>query len=58
MFVRYDIFKGYKFSKAYIATQGPKKNTLDDFWRMIWEQNVQHIIMLANIIENGKVNIL
>lgn len=41
--------------RAYIATQGPKSSTLYDFWRMIVQENVYNIIMLANIMENGKV---
>ncbi|KAK9883921.1 hypothetical protein WA026_004861 [Henosepilachna vigintioctopunctata] len=45
---------GYNVPRAYIATQGPKSSTLVDFWRMIWQENVKHIVMLANIIENGK----
>lgn len=48
--------QGHKVSKAYIATQGPKAVTLNDFWRMIWENNVKHIANLANIYEGGKVN--
>ncbi|CAH1363932.1 unnamed protein product, partial [Tenebrio molitor] len=45
---------GYRVPRAYIATQGPKAATLDDFWRMIWQENVQHIANLANIYEGGK----
>eukprot|EP00105_Crassostrea_gigas_P043042 XP_019927190.1 PREDICTED: receptor-type tyrosine-protein phosphatase kappa-like isoform X2 [Crassostrea gigas] len=41
--------------KKYIATQGPKINTIIDFWRMVWQENVHQIIMLTNIIEDGKV---
>ncbi|XP_011502274.1 PREDICTED: receptor-type tyrosine-protein phosphatase T-like [Ceratosolen solmsi marchali] len=41
--------------KAYIATQGPKPNTVIDFWRMICQEKVQIICMMANIMENGKI---
>lgn len=33
--------------KEYIATQGPKDNTLSDFWQMILEQNVTLIVMVG-----------
>ncbi|PIK38300.1 putative receptor-type tyrosine-protein phosphatase alpha [Apostichopus japonicus] len=32
----------------------PNKASVDDFWRLIWEQNVQTIVMLANLYEDTK----
>lgn len=46
---------GYKCSNRYIATQGPMTNTIDDFWRMIWQTNCHQIVMLTNLDEAGKV---
>ncbi|VDK29437.1 unnamed protein product [Gongylonema pulchrum] len=34
--------------------KAPKENTVDDFWRMVWQESCRTIIMLCNIIECGK----
>ncbi|XP_046589838.1 uncharacterized protein LOC107223610 isoform X2 [Neodiprion lecontei] len=46
--------QGYRKTRAYIATQGPKPNTVKDFWKMVWQENARVICMVANIIESGK----
>jgi len=38
----------------YILTQGPKESTVDDFWRMAWENKVKNIVMLNKLYENGR----
>lgn len=44
---------GYSSKNKFIATQGPKQETVKDFWRMVDEYNVKVIIMLTNLIENN-----
>ena len=36
------------------STIGPMDNSVDDFWRMIWEQKSPTIVMLTKVFE-GKV---
>uniref|UniRef100_A0A4W3JE48 Receptor-type tyrosine-protein phosphatase epsilon n=1 Tax=Callorhinchus milii TaxID=7868 RepID=A0A4W3JE48_CALMI len=42
---------GYKVKNKFIAAQGPKQETVSDFWRMIWEQKSSTIVMLTNLKE-------
>ena len=34
---------------------GPTGDTMEDFWRMVWEKDVSLIVMLTGIIERGRV---
>ncbi|CAD5214207.1 unnamed protein product [Bursaphelenchus okinawaensis] len=38
----------------FIATQAPMEKTASDFWRMVFQENVQTILMFCKCEENGK----
>ncbi|XP_056286341.1 receptor-type tyrosine-protein phosphatase H-like isoform X2 [Pseudoliparis swirei] len=45
---------GYSNNREFIATQGPLPSTVNDFWRMIWEESVKGIVMVTNCTEGGR----
>ncbi|WAR09328.1 PTPRB-like protein, partial [Mya arenaria] len=48
-------YEGFHHQREFIATQGPLPGTIDDFWRMVWEQNVMVIVMLTQCKEGNRV---
>lgn len=57
-YINANFIKGASGSPAYIASQGPLPNTVNDFWRMVVECEVQVIVMACNAEEAGKVRFL
>lgn len=54
-YINANYIQGYDGAeRSYIATQGPLNRTLDDFWRMIWDENINRIVMITQVIEQGK----
>ncbi|XP_013791926.1 tyrosine-protein phosphatase 10D-like isoform X2 [Limulus polyphemus] len=53
-YINANYIPGFYSPREYIATQGPLPGTIDDFWRMVWEQNVTIIIMVTQCVERGK----
>ncbi|KAK7503371.1 hypothetical protein BaRGS_00005292 [Batillaria attramentaria] len=53
-YINASFVRGHRSDKAYIAAQGPKNNTAGDFWRMVWQEQVTHIVMLTNLLEHNK----
>ncbi|XP_013415221.1 receptor-type tyrosine-protein phosphatase kappa isoform X1 [Lingula anatina] len=53
-YINANYIDGYKRSNAFIAAQGPKPNTVNDFWRMVWQVDSPLIVMVTRIVENAK----
>ncbi|XP_047662491.1 receptor-type tyrosine-protein phosphatase F isoform X1 [Tachysurus fulvidraco] len=54
-YINSNYIDGYRKQNAYIATQGPLPETFSDFWRMVWEQRTNTIIMMTRLEEKSRV---
>uniref|UniRef100_A0A8D3DT07 protein-tyrosine-phosphatase n=1 Tax=Scophthalmus maximus TaxID=52904 RepID=A0A8D3DT07_SCOMX len=55
-YINANYIDGYHRSNHFIATQGPKQETLYDFWRMVWQENCFSIVMITKLVEVGRVS--
>ncbi|EPS30843.1 hypothetical protein PDE_05795 [Penicillium oxalicum 114-2] len=42
-------------NRRYIATQAPVPDTFNDFWRVVWEQDIRLLVSLTAEVERGQV---
>ncbi|KAK1460218.1 protein-tyrosine phosphatase [Colletotrichum melonis] len=47
--------KASRSNKRYIATQGPLPATFEDFWSVVWEQDIRVVVMLTAESEGGQL---
>ncbi|KAG9509735.1 Tyrosine-protein phosphatase Lar, partial [Fragariocoptes setiger] len=53
-YINASFIDGYRQRNAYIATQSPLPDTVNDFWRMVSEHNASIIVMLTRLKEMGR----
>ncbi|XP_059168903.1 receptor-type tyrosine-protein phosphatase alpha-like [Physella acuta] len=54
-YINASYIEGYNNEEKFIASQGPNDVVVNDFVRMLWEQKVDKVVMLTNLIEEGMV---
>ncbi len=55
LWLHFTNFRATDRGGAYIATQTPLPNTVNDFWRMVFEHEVKCVVMLCKKQERGQV---
>ncbi|XP_036432931.1 receptor-type tyrosine-protein phosphatase R isoform X2 [Colossoma macropomum] len=58
-YINANYIRGYPGDeKAYIATQGPMINTVNDFWQMAWQEDSPVIVMITKLKEKNEKCVL
>ncbi|KAF7238062.1 Receptor-type tyrosine-protein phosphatase R [Varanus komodoensis] len=58
-YINANYIKGYGGQeKAFIATQGPMINTVNDFWLMVWQEDSPVIVMITKLKEKNEKCVL
>ncbi|XP_015422335.1 PREDICTED: receptor-type tyrosine-protein phosphatase R [Myotis davidii] len=54
-YINANYIRGYSGrEKAFIATQGPMINTVNDFWQMVWQEDSPVIVMITKLKEKNE----
>ncbi len=43
-------------SLSLLPVAGPSKQTLGDIWHMAWQANSRRVVMVTNLVEDGRVS--
>lgn len=53
-YINANLVKFEAAKSCYILTQGPLCNTVSHFWKMVWQENSNAVIMLNKLVEKGR----
>ncbi|XP_075409342.1 receptor-type tyrosine-protein phosphatase R [Tenrec ecaudatus] len=58
-YINANYIRGYNGEeRAFIATQGPMINTVNDFWQMVWQEDSPVIVMITKLKEKNEKCVL
>ena len=57
-YINASYIRDYRGEQSFIASQAPRVCTIDDMWRMIWQEQVNVIIMLTKLKVTNLINII
>ena len=55
-YTSYFCMQSYKRRNAFIVTQMPLQSTVIDIWRLIWDHDVQNIVVMNHHTEHDHVS--
>ncbi len=53
-YINASFIRGASGNVEYICSQAPVDDTIVDFWRMIWQEDIQIVLMLTPLVEGGR----
>ncbi|CAD5215238.1 unnamed protein product [Bursaphelenchus okinawaensis] len=57
-FIHANYVLGGPLTNTFILTQAPMSNTINDFWRMIWQEKSEYIIMLCGAVSTDSMTMM
>ncbi|XP_056280583.1 receptor-type tyrosine-protein phosphatase R isoform X2 [Pseudoliparis swirei] len=58
-YINANFIRGYLGNeRAFIATQGPLVNTVNDFWTMVWQEETPAVVMITKLKERNEKCVL